>query len=108
MSVFRVRIEPQGWSFDAPDHQTLMKSARQAGIELPRSCQNGTCRTCLCSLVSGQVRYRIEWPGLSSEERAAGCILPCVALPTSAVVMAVPGAARLSDPPDPGVCSKAD
>lgn len=94
MSVFRVRIEPHGWSFDAPDHQTLMKSARQAGIEMPRSCQNGTCRTCVCTLLSGQVRYRIEWPGLSPEEKAVGCILPCVALPTSAVVMVVPGATQ--------------
>ena len=41
-----------------------------------------------------QVRYRIEWPGLSPEEKAAGCILPCVALPTSAVVMVVPGATQ--------------
>jgi hypothetical protein len=27
------------------------------------------------------VRYDIEWPGLSAEEIAEGCVLPCVAYP---------------------------
>ena len=34
------------------------------------SCRNGTCRTCLCRLDSGQIAYEIEWPGLTREEKA--------------------------------------
>lgn len=89
---YQARLEPHGWVFDAPAHLTLMKSARRAGIDLPRSCQNGTCRACLCQLVSGQVRYRVEWPGITPEEREEGLTLPCVALPLTPVVLRVPGA----------------
>ena len=39
-------------------------------------------------LTSGSVHYRIEWPGLSAEEKQAGYILPCVAYPLSDVVIA--------------------
>ncbi len=54
---------------------------------MPSSCRSGTCRTCVCRLVSGEVSYTIEWPGLSAEEKAEGYVLPCVARPTSNVVL---------------------
>jgi hypothetical protein len=38
-------------------------------------------------LVSGEVTYTIEWPGLTPEEKAQGYVLPCVARPTSNVVL---------------------
>jgi hypothetical protein len=34
-------------------------------------------------VLEGQVRYEIEWPGLSAEEKSAGYALPCVAYPCS-------------------------
>ena len=87
-----VRIEPIGVSFEAPDSLTLLEAAGFANVSLPRSCRNGTCRTCLCRLVAGTVRYTIEWPGLSREEKAEGYTLPCVSVPTSDVVIEVPDA----------------
>ena len=68
---------------------TLLQSARAAGWRLPSSCRNGTCRACLCRMVSGAVRHGVEWPGLSAEEIAEGWILPCVARPTEDVVLQV-------------------
>mgnify|MGYP001627243238 CR=1 FL=1 len=85
--VFRARIEPSGRTFDAPAHQTLLAAALQAGIDLPSSCRNGTCRTCIAPLRAGQVHYRIAWPGLLPEERTGGWVLPCVAFPLSDVVL---------------------
>jgi len=85
-----VRIEPGGFHFDAEAGSTLLQSADAAGIELPSSCRNGTCRTCLCKLRSGRIRYRIEWPGVSAEEKAEGWILPCVAEALSDVTLEVP------------------
>jgi hypothetical protein len=38
-------------------------------------------------LESGQVRYELEWPGLSAEEKAEGYALPCVAYPCSNIVI---------------------
>ena len=89
-----LRIEPKGWCLRIPAGEPLLTAARTAGIALPSSCRNGTCRACLCRLQSGRVAYRIEWPGLSAEEKQEGLILPCVAHALSDVVVEVPGAAR--------------
>lgn len=94
--AFSVRIEPSGWRFTAADSMSLREAARQCGIDLPSSCRNGTCRTCMCLLLSGQIRYQIEWPGLSSDEKKAGYILPCIARPQSDLVILEPRATRIS------------
>jgi ferredoxin len=85
--VYSARLLPDGQPFDAPAGTPLLLSALQAGIFLESSCRNGTCRSCIQRLASGQVSYRIEWPGLSAEEKSAGCILPCVAYPASDLVI---------------------
>lgn len=85
--VYSARLLPHGEPFDAPAGQPLLQSALQADIVLESSCRNGTCRSCICRLASGQVSYRIEWPGLSAEEKAEGWILPCVAYPASDLVL---------------------
>ncbi|MFM0289797.1 2Fe-2S iron-sulfur cluster-binding protein [Paraburkholderia megapolitana] len=90
--VFSVRVEPLGQTFDAPDSLTVLEAAGFANLRLPRMCRNGTCRTCLCRMTSGEVRYLIEWPGVSREEKAEGFILPCVAVAQSDLVLEVPDA----------------
>ncbi|MDZ7863222.1 2Fe-2S iron-sulfur cluster-binding protein [Acidovorax sp.] len=84
---FTARIEPDGAQCDAWPEQPLLVSIEQGGIDWPSSCRNGTCRTCIGQLMEGRVRYDIEWPGLSPEEKAEGCVLPCVAYPESDVVL---------------------
>ena len=56
-----------------------LAAAQAAGIKLPSSCRNGTCRACMCLMLEGEIAYRIEWPGLSRDEKEEGWILPCVA-----------------------------
>lgn len=75
--------------FSASTGQALLHSAADAGHVLPSSCRNGTCRVCISQLRSGQVAYRIEWPGLLPEEKAAGLFLPCVAYPLTDLVIRV-------------------
>lgn len=86
----RLRLEPLGLTLDVAEGQTLLEAALAAGIRLRSSCRNGTCRECIATLESGTVRYRVEWPGLSPDEKAQGCVLPCVALPISDVVLRQP------------------
>jgi ferredoxin len=85
--IFTVKVEPTDLQYDVEGDLTLLEAAEMSRIELPSSCRNGTCRTCLCRLVSGEVAYTIEWPGLSAEEKAEGYVLPCVARPTTDVVL---------------------
>jgi ferredoxin len=82
-AFFAGRSEPDGQQFDAWREQSLLISMEQGGIDWPSSCRNGTCRTCIAQVLEGQVRYEIEWPGLSAEEKSAGDALPCVAYPCS-------------------------
>lgn len=84
---FQALLQPSGRAFRADARRTLVESAALAGIELPTSCRNGTCRTCLRPLLAGTVEYRIAWPGLLPEEKDGGWVLPCVAYPRSDVVM---------------------
>jgi ferredoxin len=89
MSTSTITLQPSGWSFPADADTSILRAAEQAGIELPSSCRNGTCRTCICRVDNtadggagraGRVRHLVEWPGLSLEEKRDGYILPCVAV----------------------------
>lgn len=95
--TFTVRIEPAGWEFSARADVTVMQAAREAGFVLPSSCRNGTCRSCMCKLVDGTVRYTIDWPGISTDESDEGWILPCVASAESPLVLRVPHARLQSE-----------
>ena len=91
----KVRLEPSGLDFETDGDITLLKAAEAAGIELPSSCRNGTCRTCICLRLAGETRHIIEWPGLSAEEKAEGWILPCVAQALGDITLEVPDARAL-------------
>ena len=84
---FTARLQPSGQQCDAWADQPLLQSLEQGSIDWPSSCRNGSCRTCIGMLADGEVRYAIDWPGLSPEEKAQGCVLPCVAYPASDVVL---------------------
>ena len=53
----------------------------------------------MCRLKSGRVAYRIEWPGLSMEEKRDGYILPCAAYPQSDLLIDEVAAARAEAAP---------
>ena len=84
---FTGTAESDSQPFDALADQPLLVSLELGGIPWASSCRNGTCRTCIGLLTAGRVRYQIEWPGLSAEEKAEGYVLPCVAFPCSDVAL---------------------
>ena len=82
---FTARVDSNDLQFDAWSNQPLLVSAEIGSIDWPSSCRNGTCRTCIGRLLSGSVRYEIDWPGLSAEEKLEGLVLACCAFPCSDV-----------------------
>lgn len=94
---FAVVVQPAGHRFEAPATVPLLKAALAAGIHMPSSCRNGTCRACMCRLASGRIEYSIEWPGLLADEKQDGWMLPCVALARSPLVIEQPAADALGD-----------
>jgi len=85
--IYQVTLMPSGQRFEARADETLLKAGLRAMAPMHSSCRNGTCRTCLCRLESGEIAYEIEWPGLTREEKVEGLVLPCVARPLSDVVL---------------------
>lgn len=64
--------------------ETVLDSARRAGLRTPYSCELGNCATCMARLVSGSARLRAN-TALTPEEVADGWILTCQAIPTTSV-----------------------
>jgi ferredoxin len=94
--MHHIHFQPSGLAFEARDGETLLQAALRAGLSIPVSCRNGTCRTCRCTVISGRVVHTIEWPGLSREELQEGWVLPCVAQARSDVVLVLPQARRVA------------
>lgn len=86
-TLFTAQTEYDGLQVDAESDQPLLLSLEMGGSNWPSSCRNGSCRTCIGTLVSGQVRYEVEWPGITSEEQDEGYVLPCIAYPCSNIVL---------------------
>jgi len=94
--IHSITLLPSGVAFQADDALPILLAAQRAGLRMPSSCRNGTCRTCMCRVASGTVRYEIEWPGLSAEEKQDGYILPCVAHASSDLVIEEPRAGQIA------------
>lgn len=82
-----VQLPAEQAQVDAPASQSVLLSMESGGVDWPSSCRNGTCRTCIAQLRQGSVRYDVEWPGLSQEEKEEGYVLPCVAFPCTDLVL---------------------
>lgn len=89
---FTLHLPERAQSLPVAVEQTLLQALLSAGVAWPASCRNGACRVCMGQLASGRVRYTVPWPGLLPEEKAAGCVLPCVACAQSDVVLRGPSA----------------
>ncbi|OHV28472.1 ferredoxin [Parafrankia colletiae] len=67
---------------------TLMATARFAGLRPPSSCETGSCATCMARIVQGGAEMRIN-DALTPDEVAEGWVLTCQAVPTTQVVEVV-------------------
>lgn len=70
------------------DGNTVLQTARMAGLAAPSSCETGSCATCMARLVDGSVRM-INNDALTQEEVDEGWILTCQSLPTSRTVRVI-------------------
>jgi ferredoxin len=58
--------------------ETILTSLLRAGLPFPFSCQTGSCGTCKCELVSGEVTELAFSPAaLTPDERGRRVILAC-------------------------------
>ena len=64
---------------------TLLQTARTAGLKAPASCETGSCGTCMARIVEGTARM-LNNDALDEDEVADGWVLTCQSLPTSPTV----------------------
>jgi ferredoxin-NADP reductase len=60
--------------------ETLLESARRAGLTPPFSCEAGNCATCIATVTEGSVTMRVN-DALTEEEVAEGYVLTCQSVP---------------------------
>jgi len=55
---FRVRLARSGTTIDVGAHQSILEALRAHGLEMPSSCESGTCGTCRTTLIEGIADHR--------------------------------------------------
>jgi ferredoxin len=67
---------------------TVLQTARMAGVNAPSSCEIGSCGTCMARVTEGSVRM-LNNDALEDDELDEGWVLTCQSLPTSRTVRVV-------------------
>ncbi|WP_082909250.1 2Fe-2S iron-sulfur cluster-binding protein [Mycolicibacterium iranicum] len=65
--------------------ETLLESARRAGMGPPFSCEAGNCGTCMALLTEGTATMRVN-DALTEDEVDEGYVLTCQAVPDTPTV----------------------
>jgi ferredoxin len=60
--------------------ETLLESARRAGLDPPFNCEAGNCGTCMAHIEEGHATMRIN-DALDDDEVEEGYILTCQGIP---------------------------
>ncbi len=55
---FEVRLAKSGGIYDVAAHVSILDTLRQHGHVLASSCESGTCGTCRCRFIEGEVDHR--------------------------------------------------
>jgi ferredoxin len=66
--------------------ETLLETARRAGLVPPYSCEAGNCGTCIATVTEGKVTMRLNQV-LSDDEIEEGLVLTCQGMPETTVVV---------------------
>ncbi|TDC71832.1 ferredoxin--NADP reductase [Actinomadura sp. GC306] len=70
------------------DGETVLQSARRAGLSPPFSCESGHCATCMARVTEGEVKMRVN-DALEDDEVAEGWVLTCQGEPAGPHVTVV-------------------
>jgi ferredoxin len=80
-----VDLDGQRHRFSWPRTQTLVDMLLDAGVDVPHSCREGRCGSCVATVVRGEVDMA-SCDILEPEDLQDGLILACQARPASANV----------------------
>jgi len=92
-----VTVLPDGIRIPAADGETVLAALGRAGLRYRIGCRRGGCGICKLHLVGGEVRYErpIAESVLSDDEKVAGILLSCRAVPITNVLVELQEGDRL-------------
>ena len=96
---YKVEVQPAGepapWSFTAEPGQTILQAGLAQGLPWPHRCRVGSCTTCRCRLLDGEVKQLTDTSYvLDADQLKQRYILACQSLPRTAVRIALDRIAR--------------
>ena len=76
-SSFEVHLAQRGQTLVVGVGMSLLESLRDAGVDMPSSCEQGVCGTCMATVLEGELDHQDVF--FNDSERAAGNrVLTCV------------------------------
>jgi ferredoxin len=85
MAVYKVFFSKSGRTVECDEGRTVLEAGQDAGLDLPFSCQGGTCQTCMVK-VTGEIDQE-EALALTPPEREKGYALICVGKPKGDLIV---------------------
>lgn len=86
MSTATITLDGKTVTMPVNEGDTVLETARRAGLTPPYSCEAGNCGTCIATLTDGQVKMRVN-EVLDDSEIDDGLILTCQGVPESDVTV---------------------
>ncbi len=75
--TFEVHLAQRNVTLTVQPDQSILKVLQDAGVDVPFSCSEGICGTCLTKVVEGEPDHRAMY--LTPEEQEKGdCIMVCI------------------------------
>ncbi|MNV53055.1 Phthalate 4,5-dioxygenase oxygenase reductase subunit [compost metagenome] len=72
--AFKVVLVRSGLTLDVPADRSVMSVVHAAGVDLPVSCEQGVCGTCITDVISGRPDHRDQCLDEALREQ---CFTPC-------------------------------
>lgn len=76
-ATFEVHLAQRNLTLTVAPHQSILKVLQDAGVDVPFSCSEGICGTCLTKVKEGEPDHWDMY--LTPEEQEKGdCIMVCI------------------------------
>jgi ferredoxin-NADP reductase/nitrite reductase/ring-hydroxylating ferredoxin subunit len=76
-SAFEIELARSAMTLHVPAGRTILEVMRDNGLQIPSSCEQGACGTCLTGVLAGEVDHQDVYLN-ETEKRTNSCMMTCV------------------------------
>ncbi len=88
MTKVTITLDGHTETVEQREDDTILQTARWAGLRINTSCEAGHCATCMALVVEGRAEMKVN-DALEDDEVAEGWVLTCQAVPVTDEVRVV-------------------